>query len=126
MNHPKIHQQVTFLSTNDLEKTTHFYEDILGLELVLDQGGCRIYRVCRDGFLGFCQREDFSPSPSDIVFTLVSPDVDQWYQFLVDRNVQVEKPPAHNPNYNIYHFFVTDPNGYSIEIQEFLEPAWPN
>jgi catechol 2,3-dioxygenase-like lactoylglutathione lyase family enzyme len=126
MNHPKIHQQVTFLSTDDLEKTAQFYERILGLDLVLDQGGCRIYRICGDGFLGFCQREDFSPHSSDVVFTMVSSEVDQWYQFLVEKNVEIENPPAENPTYNIYHFFVRDPNGYLLEVQEFLDPTWPN
>jgi catechol 2,3-dioxygenase-like lactoylglutathione lyase family enzyme len=60
-----------------------------------------------------------------VVFTLVTPEVDQWYKFLVEKNVEVEKPPAHNSTYNIYHFFITDPNGYSIEIQEFFDPVWP-
>jgi hypothetical protein len=26
---------------------------------------------------------------------------------------------------NIYHCFLRDPNGYLIEIQRFLDPAWP-
>lgn len=126
MSHPKIHQQVTFLTTSDLEKTADFYENVFGLDLVLDQGTCRIYRICGDGFLGFCQREGDTPHSSGVIFTLVTPDVDKWYQFLQEREVDVKESPAHNPTYNIYHFFVTDPNGYSIEIQEFFDPAWPN
>ena len=54
---PPFTQQVTFLYTPDLATTARFYEQILGLELVLDQGVCRIYRVSRDGFVGFCQKE---------------------------------------------------------------------
>ncbi len=42
MKHPRIEQQVTFLYTDDFEKTTMFYEEVVGLELVLDQGACRI------------------------------------------------------------------------------------
>ena len=126
MSHPKIHQQVTFLSTSDLEKTAHFYENVFGLDLVLNQGTCRIYRICGDGFLGFCQREGVTPHSSGVIFTLVTSEVDKWYQFLQEKDIGVEEPPTHNPTYNIYHFFVTDPNGYSIEIQEFFDPAWPN
>jgi len=55
MFRPSIEQQVTFLYTHDLLKTVHFYEDMMGLSLVLDQGGCRIYDVCGSGFLGICQ-----------------------------------------------------------------------
>lgn len=125
MTHPKIDQQVTFLSTGDLETTTRFYEDILGLELVLDQGTCRIYRICEDSFLGFCQREGDVGGCSGVIFTFVTPEVDEWYQFLTDKKIEVEKPPAYNPTYNIYHLFFKDPNGYLFEIQEFRDPAWP-
>jgi catechol 2,3-dioxygenase-like lactoylglutathione lyase family enzyme len=126
MPHPKIDQQVTFLYTSDLETTAQFYEDVLGLALVLDQGACRIYRVCHDGFLGFCRREDLSPDRSGIIFTFVTSAVDEWYRHLVDNEVEVEKPPEFNPTYNIYHLFFKDPNGYVFEIQAFRDPAWPD
>jgi len=49
---PAFDQFVTFLYTRDLERSAAFYGELLGLPLVLDQGGCRIFRVARDGFLG--------------------------------------------------------------------------
>ena len=55
---PSIDQQVTFLLTSDLAATAHFYEDVLGLPLVLDQGSCRIYQVNGNAFIGFCERAD--------------------------------------------------------------------
>lgn len=125
MSHPVIEQQVTFLYTRDLPKTAVFYEQVMGLKLVLDQGGCKIYEVSSTGFLGFCQREEAPQKPQGIVFTFVSAAVDEWYEFLVDRGVTFEKPPAKNDEYNIYHCFLRDPNGYLLEIQEFLDPAWP-
>ena len=51
-------QQVTFLYTRDLAASAHFYAEVLGLPLVLDQGLCRIYRVSGDAFLGVCQRDE--------------------------------------------------------------------
>ena len=45
MKRPKIQQQVTFLGTNHLEKTANFYQKLLGLELILDQGKCLIFKV---------------------------------------------------------------------------------
>ena len=123
MPHPPIEQQVTFLYTNDLAATAHFYEDIMGLALVLDQGSCRIYQTSPDGFLGFCERA--VERPQGIIFTLATSAVDEWYAYLRAKNVTFEKPPSHNPAYNIYHCFVRDPNGYLLEIQQFLDPAWP-
>jgi catechol 2,3-dioxygenase-like lactoylglutathione lyase family enzyme len=126
MSHPRINQQVTFLYTQDLSTTAEFYEKVLGLPLILDQGSCRIYRVSHDGFLGFCKRVDSPKQPSDVIFTLVTPEVDQWYRYLSKHGVDFEKPPTLNPDYNIYHCFLRDPNGYLIEIQRFLDPAWPS
>lgn len=124
-NRPSIEQQVTFLYTADLEATTTFYEEVLGLPLVLDQGSCRIYHVCRGSFLGFCHHLARSQQPEGVILTLVSTAVDEWYTYLQSRGVVVEKPPQHNTRFNIYHLFLRDPNGYLIEIQQFLDPAWP-
>ncbi len=125
MNHPSIDQQVTFLFTRDLRQTAQFYEETLGLRLVLDQGSCRIYRISQDGFLGFCERAEAPEQPQGIIITLATHEVDAWYEQLQQKGVVFEKPPQHNPKYDIYHCFLRDPNGYLLEIQQFLDPAWP-
>ncbi len=124
MTRPPIDQQITFLYTNDLESTSRFYEEIMGFPLALDQGSCRIYRVGGDSYLGFCQRATIPAPTSSIILTLVTPEVDRWHNYLSDQGVAFEKPPELNPRYNIYHCFLCDPNGYLIEIQRFLDPAW--
>ncbi|MGC9334227.1 MAG: VOC family protein, partial [Anaerolineae bacterium] len=103
--HPSIAQQITFLYTRDLAATARFYEEVLGLELKLDQGGCRIYQASHDGFLGFCQRDDAPIGSSDpgtrhIILTLVTDEVDAWYEYLKGQGIPFEKPPAVNPEYN--------------------------
>ena len=125
MSRPSIDQLVTFIYTQDLAATMHFYEDVMGLSLVLDQGSCRIYRISADGFLGICESDTAPTQSRGIIITLATHDVDGWYHYLTERGVTFEKPPAPNPSYNIYHCFVRDPNGYLLEIQQFLDPAWP-
>ncbi|MEJ2488148.1 MAG: VOC family protein [Anaerolineales bacterium] len=126
MPHPTIDQQVTFLYTEDLKRTSSFYENIIGLTLILDQGGCRIFKVCEDGFLGFCQREGTIAFQGGLVYTFVTEEVDHWFSYLSDRDVELLKEPEVNPDYNIYHFFFRDPNGYLLEVQKFLDPGWPS
>ena len=125
MRRPVIDQQVTFLYTRDLAATAAFYEEVLELPLVLDQGSCRIYRVSGVGFLGFCEREETPEKPAGVIVTLVTAEVDAWHRYLSDKGVEFKSPPAHNLTYNIYHCFLRDPNGYLLEIQQFLDPAWP-
>jgi len=129
INRPPIKQQVTFLHAQDLAETAVFYEQILGLKLVLDQGSCRIYASGGNAYLGFCQslgqHMDAPAAAGHVILTLVSPDVDGWHDFLVGQGVSIEKPPTLNEKFNIYHCFLRDPNGYLLEIQTFLDPTWP-
>ena len=120
---------ITFCYTRDLEKTARFYEDVMGLPLVLDQGACRIYRVAAGAFVGFCRKtgalKESGAGSSGVILTLVTDKVDAWYERLHAEGIIFEKPPTLNPRFNIYHCFLRDPNGYLIEIQRFHDPAWP-
>lgn len=119
-----VTEQITFLYTRNLAESAPFYEQVLGLELALDQGGCRIYRVIGGAaYVGLCQRE--APRPPDgVIFTFVTSDVDAWYERITAHGVQCEHAPRVHPDYGIYHFFVRDPNGYLIEVQRFLADPW--
>ncbi len=114
-------QHITFLTTRDLARTGDFYERVLGLPLARDQGDCRIYRVSANAFIGFCERAS-TPEPRGVILTLVSDEVDAWYQRLSAQGIVFDQPPTYNPRYRIYHCFLRDPNGYVIEIQRFDEP----
>ena len=118
-------QFVTFIYTKDLQTSSRFLSNTLGLRLALDQGRCHIFRVAPHSYLGLCERED-PPPPSGVIVTLVTDDVDAWHEHLQASGVAIEKAPAHNPAYNIYHMFFRDPNGYLFEIQRFLDPSWPS
>ncbi len=123
-----INQQVTFLYVRDLERTREFYENVMLLPLVLDQGFCCIYRVTETAFMGFCTRNGTKVFTEDVILTLVMNEdgaVDRWHSHLLKNGVTIEKPPTFNPIYNIYHLFLRDPDGYLLEIQTFRDMAWP-
>jgi catechol 2,3-dioxygenase-like lactoylglutathione lyase family enzyme len=134
MQRPPIAQQVTFLYTNDTARSFAFYEDVIGLQRVLDQDTARIYRTGGDAYLGICARSQVQQGPAPdrkpggVIFTFVcqtEAEVDVWYGYLVSRGVAFEKAPALNARFNIYNCFFRDPDGYLHEIQAFLDPAWP-
>jgi catechol 2,3-dioxygenase-like lactoylglutathione lyase family enzyme len=122
MPQPVFDQCITFLYTRDLARTAQFYEQVLGLPLARDQGDCRIYRVSRDAYIGFCRRASTPEKPGGVILTLVTARVDEWHRRLSGQGVAFETPPAFNPQYNIYHCFLRDPNGYLVEIQSFADP----
>lgn len=118
---PPFEQFIVFLRAADLEATAQFYEQVLCLPLVREQGTCRIYRVGAGGYLGFCVHLE-PMEARGLIATLVTQDVDGWYQHLLAQGVTIVSPPAYNPKYAIYHFFFRDPDGYLLEIQRFDTP----
>lgn len=114
--------QITFLHANNLTATRQFYEGELGLRLARDQGTCLIFQVTPTAFLGFCQHIEPIQPGRKVILTLVSNDVDGWYENLKSKGMALLGPPKANPQFNIYHFFLKDPDGYWIEIQKFDDP----
>ncbi len=116
-----VDAHITFVKVRDLEISSTFYTG-LGLSMVLDQGGCRIHRLTESAFLGVCERQD--PRPSEVVITLVTEDVAGWYERFLAAGAQVDGPPRDNPTYRIHHFFATDPDGHTLEVQRFWDEDW--
>ena len=111
---------IVFFGTKDLENTHRFYHETLGFPLFKDQGLCRIYDVEGGGKIGFCQHIETLKTEKSPIITLVVEDVDGYYNKLRKKSIEVMHPPRENPKFKIYHFFLEDPNGYTLEIQKFL------
>lgn len=126
MDKMRFDEMITFIYVSDLEESKKFYEEIMGFPLRLDQGACRIVEINQKGggLLGYCSSGQKTSSADGLIITLVTSDVDQWYEYLLGRGMIIPEPPALNPEYKIYHFFFNDPDGYKLEIQEFIDPAW--
>lgn len=120
----QFEQFVAFYYTADLAQTVNFYQKILGLELALDQSSCKIFKINPNAFIGFCEKSKLIPFSYSCIITLVTEKVDQEFESLIQKGVEVLKTPTLNKEYNIYHCFIKDPNGYKIEIQQFLDPKW--
>lgn len=112
---------IAFLPTADLESTRRFYVDQLGLTLRLDQGACHIYQAAPNAHFGFCTTLTPHQNPDQIILTLVTENVQDFYQNILNQNIQTDGPPRENLKFKIFHFFMTDPNGYRVEVQHFLE-----
>ena len=125
MERPSISQQVTWIYTHDLQGTARFYGETLGLEQVLDQGSCRIYKTSATSFLGVCHvLPGRFVEPKGVVITMVTKNVDEWHALLKARGVTILETPAYHSSFDVYCFFAADPNGYKLEFQAFRNPAW--
>ena len=112
---------ITFLGTKDLNETSNFYQNILGLTLYKDQNVCLIFNINNQSKIGFCEHISVIYDDKSPIITFVTEDVDKFYYKLTKAGLNIGKKPQINRKFNIYHFYFKDPNGYTIEIQKFLD-----
>ena len=117
-----IERQIVFLYADDLAPMDAFYGGLLGLALERDQGVCRIYRVNAGAALGVCCHRQPSSGRDGALVTLVVADVDGLHARLAAAGIPLDGPPRDEPRFRIRHFFATDPAGYRVEVQRFLDP----
>jgi predicted enzyme related to lactoylglutathione lyase len=117
-----ISGQISWVYTQDLDSTAYFYADVLGLECTRDQGTARIFATGDHAWIGICQAfADRVVEPKGGMISIISDDVDAWYQRLVDIGLSIDQTPHRLEQFGIYTFRVKDPNGYLIEFQQFVD-----
>jgi len=119
----KFNSQITFLYYKDLPRACKFYEDVFGLELEIDQGWAKIFRVSEAAFIGLVDEKrgyyNWVPEKSSMI-TLVTSEVDTWYEKMRHKGVKLLSEPHDVEEIGIQCFLLEDPEEYVIEIQNFL------
>lgn len=119
---------ITWLYYQDLLEIQRFYEEVLGLEMVADQGWTKIYQVSESGFIGLVDERrgmcDFTEDKGVTVSFLLK-DPQAWYDYVKKKNVFPLKEEAWEADeQGRYEAFVGfDPGGYFMEFDRFLEHA---
>ncbi|WP_106751224.1 VOC family protein [Pannonibacter carbonis] len=114
---------VTFLYYRDLPKAMAFYEQVLGVELAIDQGWSKIYRLGGTAHVGLVDETRGShraADPKPVQVCLRVSDVDAWHAWAASCNVTCLSAPKDSPSLGIRAFVFNDPEGYQIEIQSVL------
>lgn len=120
-----VGSQITFLYYEDLDPIDAFYRETLGLDLVEDQGWAKIYRAAGRAFLGIVRGEEGFHRPQEtnaVTVTLVVDDVHAWYDHLEAEGARLLTPVKEVDEIQVRGFFLEDPGGYTLEIQQFLDP----
>jgi len=112
---------ITFLGTKDLKNTSQFYQNVLGLTVYKDQDVCLIFNITNQSKIGFCEHISVIHDEKNPILTLLTDEVDEIYKKITNSGMDIPEKPKINQKFNIYHFFFKDPNGYTIEIQKFLD-----
>lgn len=113
---------VTFYPCKSIDETRAYYNGVLGLPIYKDIKDC-LWFDCGAGYLAFCYYGESRPMASGqcISFNLPSrAHVDEVYKALKadSRVIGLGQPPKSHPAFPVYSFFLSDPNGYTLEYQK--------
>ena len=119
-----VEMGITFLYFRDLARACAFYERVLGLDLAIDQGWSKIYRLTGAAHLGLVDEtrgmhRAADPKPVQICLRVAA--VDRWHEWAASQGVAGLTPPRDNEALGIRAFVFTDPEGHQIEVQSVLE-----
>jgi len=97
----------------------------MGFKLVDDQKWAKIYKINGNAFMGvvgegkgFCKVQN----ENAVLLTLVVDNVYSWYEHLKERGITPVTEIQEKEDIQVRCFFLKDPGGYALEIQQFLNP----
>lgn len=117
-----INGTIVFTYYRDLARAAAFYAEVMGLELVQDQGFAKIFKLTPHSFIGLVDSEQGTLRASDakpVIISTVTDDVDGWYEHLVAQGVTIFKPLKESERLSLRGFMALDPEGYALEFEQF-------
>ena len=117
---------VTWLYYKDLPGMQTFYEEVMGLRQVVDQGWAKVYQASRTGFVGLVDERRGMNRWSEtkaVNVSFIIDDIDGWHSH-VTRNATFPLRGAvlNDDAQGRYRAFVGyDPEGYFMEFDRFRE-----
>jgi predicted enzyme related to lactoylglutathione lyase len=128
-DNPTFHQKtgilgsITLFYYKDLREASRFYSAIMGFELVIDVGFAQVYRIDNNSHVGLVDSNKGYLKTSQekpVMLSLFTEDIEVWYKHLKEQQVEIEQPPTKSEYLNMNTMLFKDPEGYTLEILEWL------
>ena len=119
-----IQANILFFYYENLDAVQQFYEDIIGLEIILDYGFAKVFRVSQTLFLGIVDEQKGmhrADEPKTVTLSFVTDEIDEWYDYLSSQGVDMRGPVNDASRHPTRGFVAYDPEGYYLEFERFLD-----
>ena len=117
---------VLWLYYQDLNGIQRFYEDVMGFDLVVDQGWAKIYPTSPTGFIGPVDGKKGMHSWTEkkgVTASFLTNNVDAWFEYLRSQEAFTfrSQEVQEEDRAGVRVFVGYDPEGYFLEFDTFLE-----
>jgi catechol 2,3-dioxygenase-like lactoylglutathione lyase family enzyme len=119
-----VKANLVFLYYKDLVSAQNFYENTLGLEMVLDYGFAKLFRISKTTYVGLVDEQKGMHSaaePKTVTLSFVTEEIDDWYTYLKDKGVEMRGELGDAARHPTRGFVAYDPEGYFLEFERFLD-----
>ena len=111
----KVKRIVSNVASADIEKATAFYEDILGLKVLMDLGWIRTYGSNAKMTIQVSVMSEGGSGTAVPEMSIEVDDLDDALTRVREAGIAIEYGPASEP-WGVRRFFVRDPFGKLINI----------
>lgn len=120
-----VQATVLWLYYRDLERMQRFYRDVLGRDMIVDQGWAKVYPVSSTGYIGLVDEErglHQSTDEKSVTVSFFTDDVEGWLAYMRGREGFEFRTPELDDESGLVSVFVGyDPEGYFLEWDTFLD-----
>ncbi len=120
-----IRRIVPDISSDQIEKSKQFYNEFLGLKLVMDRQWVLTFASESNSTaqITIVKSDKAQISNSNIMITMEVANVNQAYEKAVSMGYEINYPLTNEP-WGVRRFFVKDPNGVTINLMCHNNAEW--
>jgi len=115
---------VVWFYYRDMEGVQQFYEQVMGFDLLVDQGWAKIYRLGPTGFFGIVDERRGMHRYTEqkaVTLSLFTADIDGWYDYMSSHDGVTMRSKKIEVEDEYKAFIAYDPEGYYIEWDLFSD-----
>lgn len=120
----RVHATVLWLYYDELAPLEAFYEQLLGTELLVDQGWAKVYPVSRTGYIGLVDASrglHAATTDKAVTLSFMTSDIDGWLERARALGVELRSGEIGMESGLVRTLVGYDPDGYFLEWDTFLD-----
>jgi catechol 2,3-dioxygenase-like lactoylglutathione lyase family enzyme len=120
----KVRGTVLWLYYDDLTAMQTFWGDMLGRDVLVDQGWAKVYELSSTGFLGLVDGTRGLHQATDlagVTLSIITGEVEAWFSRAKDQGLKLRSDELGDESGRVTVFVGYDPAGYFLEWDTFLD-----